>query len=133
MFFGAGGPTLVSPLPGGTAENTQTHPSTSTSSLSVETGGNVVGSGNVQNFTHAWINGSFTSSDYEVRLTKTSGDDPTSGPALGSWHSLSSTRTWSLTRSGVGTLSFSGTLEIRHTSGSPSTSGTYGLISNVEI
>ena len=55
--------------------------------------------------------------DYDCRLTKISGDNPTSGSALATWHDCSTTRTWTwtdTTADGTG-LSFTGTIEIRDT------------------
>ena len=52
--------------------------------------------------------------DYEVRLTKSAGADPASGPALATWHTISSNIVWEWTQSfGAGTTSFTGTLEVR--------------------
>jgi hypothetical protein len=43
---------------------------------------------------YPWLSGSGAASDYEVRMTVTSGTP--SGPAAGSWHNLGTTRTWSV-------------------------------------
>lgn len=52
--------------------------------------------------------------DYDCRLTKVSGTDPT-GSALATWLDMGTTRTWTLTDSvaGGGTIEFVGTIEIR--------------------
>lgn len=62
-----------------------------------------------------WIDGFIYSaaSDYEVQLTKSSGTDPSSGPALTSFHTISTTRQWTWTRTTVGSTSFVGTMTIR--------------------
>ncbi len=55
--------------------------------------------------------------EYECRLDKTSGDDPSSGPALATWHATSTIRRWEATKSSPsGAVDFDGTLKIRRTS-----------------
>lgn len=43
-----------------------------------------------------WVDGSFTASDYAVRVTLSSGTTPDAG-ALGSWLGLGTSRVWTLT------------------------------------
>lgn len=53
-------------------------------------------------------------SDYQVRLTVNSGDNPTSGPAVSTWHTISSDRQWDLSVTGtVASKSGSWTVAIR--------------------
>lgn len=68
-----------------------------------------------------WKTGSGTVGDYQVRLTKTSGNNPT-GSALATWITLSSSAAWYIneTRDGYYSNAFTGTLEIRMTA-SPNT------------
>jgi hypothetical protein len=58
-----------------------------------------------------------TGSNYEARVTKTAGDDLTTG-TVNTWLALSSTRSWGLTetRNGFFSKTFTGTLEIRDAS-----------------
>ena len=98
-----------------------TAPYDSTAGVRVLTSGNVQeltggGSWSSQNPSTEWIDafGSGESaSDYEVKLTKTAGTDPTSGPSLGVWHTISATRQWELNSTIIGLTSFSGTMDIR--------------------
>lgn len=123
-MFASGG-VLVDPLPGGEVTDVRIDPVNSTASISVNSSGTIVGSGNASSFTHNWINGSFNPADYEVMLTVVSGSTP-SGAAVGSWLSLSSNRTWSLNQTSFGIKSGTYTIQIRHISGSPSTSSAAG-------
>lgn len=59
-----------------------------------------------------WLQSGYSAADYQIRVTKTSGTNPT-GDSLGTWLSLSSNRTWSLARSTDGSSSATLTVEIR--------------------
>jgi len=66
--------------------------------------------------TDTWIDafsGAESSSDYECKLVKTSGVDPTSGPALDTWHTISTARDWRLLRTTLGSSSFVGVMHVR--------------------
>lgn len=62
-----------------------------------------------------WDSQPATVGDYEVRLTRNSGNSPT-GSALGTWLPLSSTQTWVLTASAGNFLTSNLTAEIRKAS-----------------
>lgn len=72
--------------------------------------------GGIENHSGTWLL-SGTASNYEARVTKTAGDDLTSG-TQNTWQALSSTRSWGLTetRNGFYSKTFTGTLEIRDAS-----------------
>lgn len=62
-----------------------------------------------------WIDAfvSTAASDYEVQLVKSSGFDPSAGPALTSWHTISTLRQWTWSTATSGLKTFNGTLTIR--------------------
>ena len=74
--------------------------------------------GSVTDTTGEWLDPVGDGSDYQVRATKTAGSDPTSGPALGTWHPLSTTREWRNDRSTDGNTSSTLLCEIRKGTGS---------------
>lgn len=96
------------------AQKTGTLAAQSSGNLSADTRQN---GGLVTNQDWTWLlQGS--ASDYDVRLTKSTGDDPEAGSSsLGTWLNLGSGRswTWDVTTAG-GSRSFTGTLSIRDTS-----------------
>lgn len=53
--------------------------------------------------------------DYRVKLEKTSGVDPDSGPALETWHVINTGRQWQWDQVSIGTKVFAGTLYIEET------------------
>ena len=64
---------------------------------------------------------------YEVRLTKSSGTSPISGPGLGTFHSLGTTRSWTW-ETYTNTIDFSGTVTVREIANTAnSDSFTYGI------
>lgn len=66
-------------------------------------------------FKESWI-GLCANHLYECRLTKSTGDDPSNGPALATWHACSTTRQWDWQETGSSQKDFTGTFEIRRTS-----------------
>lgn len=73
-----------------------------------------------------------SASDYEVRFTKNSGANPTSG-TLNTWLGLGTSRSVSYSQSGIGTLSGSFTVELREASTqNVIDSTTFTLITTVE-
>jgi len=70
-----------------------------------ETQGSMLGSG-------TWQGGSLNS-EYEVRLSKTSGSGTTTGSAVATWLNCSTTRSWALTATVNNWSNWFGTLEIR--------------------
>ena len=111
----------------------RTSPNDSTAGVRVLANGDVeelvLGTYTAQNSGTEWINDAgASSSDYEVQLTKTSGTDPTSGPALNSWNTISATRTWELNNTNAFDQTFVGTMTIREiTNTSNSVSATVTL------
>lgn len=72
----------------------------------------VSGSGTIEN----WVNPtSAAGADYEVRVTKNSGTNP-SGSSLATWLALSSSRSWTIGQFGLGNTSCNLTVEIRDAS-----------------
>ena len=70
------------------------------------------GSGTIEN----WVNPtSAAGANYEVRVTKNSGTNP-SGSSLATWLALSSSRSWTIGQSGLGNTSCNLTVEIRDAS-----------------
>ena len=103
---------------------------TATASFTVDSDGDLTlftTTGGTVNDDWTLPNGAGVGSGYEVKLTINSGDSPTSGPSLATWHALSSVRTWTWDVTGSGVLSANVTLEIRITSGSTVASQTFGV------
>lgn len=93
-------------------------PYSSTAGIRVLTNGDIeeiiADTWTAQNSGTEWIDDAgATASDYEVQLEKTSGTDPSSGPALASFHTINATLQWTWTSTTAGTTSFNGTLTIR--------------------
>lgn len=82
----------------------------SSGTIRIETGFNTGFS-----FKETWI-GACANTEYETRLEKTSGDDPSNGPALATWLVCSTTRQWDWQEQGTGGKDFIGVLRIRRTS-----------------
>jgi hypothetical protein len=89
-------------------------PTNATTSLGVNSDGSYDAyQGGSLMYSGTWRQGG-ASSDYQVRLTKTSGNNPT-GAALATWIACSSGAAWYIneTRDGYFSNAFTGTLEIR--------------------
>ena len=128
---GAGG--LNASLPSSlSVEDLVLNPNTATASFTLNSGGIYTSSGNITAPSGTWKTGTGVGSDYETRLTVTSGSF--SGSGTGSWLSLGTTRTWYKTQSGVGTADAGGTVEIRNAStGTVYTSSVLSLFATVEL
>ena len=74
--------------------------------------------GTVQNHSY-WATGTFTATDYDVRLEDNDGGDTLTSGSLDydTWYQMSTTRAWYVTVEGTGEKQLRGTLEIRPTGG----------------
>ena len=72
--------------------------------------------------------------DYEVQLTVNSGDSPTSGPAVASFHTLDAVRSWQLATSGPMLLTGSWNIEVREIAVPANTvNANFGMTSEEEV
>ena len=93
----------------------ETAPTDASASFRCDSDGDLYGdSGSGYISLDTWI-GNGANTEYECRLTKDSGTDPT-GDSLATWLACSSDRTWTLTETGTGSTTASCTFEIRRTS-----------------
>jgi hypothetical protein len=90
--------------------NSVIDPLDATCSISYQSGRNVVD--HTAAVLETWADAGL-GANYEIRATKTGGVDPTSGPALSTWHNLGTTRTWELFRGSLGANNCYLTIEIR--------------------
>ena len=83
---------------------------TATASITFESDGGVSAVGGTQIIDSQWLVNSTTGSNYEIRVTPTSGTF--SSGTTGSWLALSSDRTWAVNRASLGTKTCIATVEI---------------------
>lgn len=95
---------------------------TASATFTVQRNGDLLVTGNISDVPGAndWIDPrSATVGDaWHVRLIKNSGSDPTSGPALATWHALTSDRQWSMVQSIIGGIAGNFTIQFSNDGGS---------------
>lgn len=113
---GGGGASGTVSLSNITLEDALVSPNNPSCGFTLGTTGGITYTGNSNSLTPATWGSGVTGSEYEARLTATSGG-VTSG-TLATWLSLGSALNWTRNRTNdaVGTTSFTGTLEIRRAS-----------------
>lgn len=110
MLLGSGGKFAL--LPGSiTVTDIAFSPSTASANFALNSSGTYTCTGSIAPANGTWLKGAGTGSDYEARLTATTGTFSTG--TVGSWISLGTNRTWTVTQGSVGSNSAEGTLEIR--------------------